>query len=231
MSAGFFFTAFTAISSKFILHLSIKTVLRVIFSPVGGSAAVLLTLGWSLSSSSKNSVVPPVSLAMPCRSLLQARGPRPRPKHLQRWCSRNVQFMSHLLRKLYYDTTIIKWQLSSLSTFTEWSSMHCLQHTYNTYRRLLSEQIKYQPLATTWTSVSIYLWNYNGTERLPCVLGKREFGVIDWTELLFGHSEGSQSIWLIESLKRAGDRIIEKARALSALSKNSKAVRMARYYC
>lgn len=126
-------------------------------SPGGGSAAVLLTLGWSLSSSSKNSVVPPDSLATPCRSLLQARGPRPRPKHLQRWCSRNIQFMSHLLRKLNYDTTIIKWQLSSLSTFTEWSLMHCLHHTYNTYRHWPSEQIKYQPLATTWTSVSIYL--------------------------------------------------------------------------
>ena len=54
------------------------------FSPVGVSLAALLTLGWSLSSSSKNSVVPPVNLATPCRSRLQARGPRPRPKHLQR---------------------------------------------------------------------------------------------------------------------------------------------------
>lgn len=49
--------------------------------------AVLLTLGWSLSSSSKYSVVPPVRLATPCRSLRQARGPRARPKHLQRQCS------------------------------------------------------------------------------------------------------------------------------------------------
>lgn len=47
-------------------------VLYIIFCPVGGTAATLLTLGWSLSSSSKNSVVPPVSLATPCRSLRQA---------------------------------------------------------------------------------------------------------------------------------------------------------------
>lgn len=66
------------------------------FSPVGGSVAVLLTLGWSLSSSSKNSVVPPVSLATPCRSLLQARGPRPRPKHLQRWYTVYAYNFNHI---------------------------------------------------------------------------------------------------------------------------------------
>lgn len=35
-------------------------------------------------------------------------------------------------------------------------------------------------------------------------------GVITLTELLLGHSEASQAIWLIESSKRPGDRIIEK---------------------
>ncbi len=41
------------------------------------------TFGWSLSSSLRNSVLPPVTLATPRSSLRQAWGPRPRPKHLQ----------------------------------------------------------------------------------------------------------------------------------------------------
>lgn len=144
-------------------------VLWFLLSPVDVSAAVLLTLGWSLSSSSKNSVVPPVSLATPCRSLLQARGPRPRPKHLQRWySSMYITFLLHPLRKLNYDTTIFMWALSSLSAITEWSLMHCLNYTDNVFFHF-TQINNQQPLATTQTYVNIYLWNPNGTQRLPCV--------------------------------------------------------------
>ncbi len=109
--------------------------------------------------------------------------------------------------------------------------MHNLHYARNAlgHLLLLPEQIEYQSLTATQAYVSIYLCNCNSKQRLPCVSGKRKFGLIKQTELLFGHSEGSQAIWLIESLKRAGDRIIEKAEVLSAVSKKSRALWLVRY--
>lgn len=198
-----------------------ELVLQFIFFPIGGSAAVLLTLGWSLSSSSKNSVVPPVSLATPCRSLLQARGPRPRPKHLQRWYSTYITF--------YH----IPWEILLCQNYLHFlllqPGLWCTACTIHTMR------------SATWfyclnkSSTSLLqqdLRKYlsgNSIQKLPWVSGKRKFALIKQTELLFGHSEGSQAIWLIESLKRAGDRIIEKAEVPSAVSKKSRSVWLAGY--
>lgn len=117
-------------------NIQLVILLHVLFSPIGGSVAVLLTLGWSLSSSSKNSVVPPVSLATPCRSLLQARGPIPRPKHLQenttlylttffeKMCFMNYHLHFVFLQSgIWFTAWTIRWMFSltmfsHLNTFT-----------------------------------------------------------------------------------------------------------------
>lgn len=202
-------------------------VLQILFSPIGGSAAVLLTLGWSLSSSSKNSVVPPVSLATPCRSLLQARGPRPRPKHLQRWYTCyifitppekiQVWYLNYHVRIIFH-LLLLKWSLMLGAICTVQCVSFC--HLVSP-----SDQIKHCFFATTQIYVSIYLWNLMAYTDFLVSQEREKI----WTEVLFGHSEGSQAIWLIESLKRAEDRIIEKAEISNAVSKNRRSVWMTRY--